>query len=325
MIAQRPPIPAPARPPLAPRDRIQPRSVTPSFKVLFTSPSVGLIRFKCAADHPSWNRELTIAGCAISLARTPVVYRLDSWRGDTVNNHNSAVFVNGGQLYRRRPLTEQGLLCDTLAIDNDVLVEAIRPFDPGVVDRPHSPFVINYALTPPSAVLTVRRLSAELSQVGPVDALEIEERLVNAAAELIAASYTSGPGRLQLGIRHRLSTDRAHRDIVENVKTIIALRPDDRWTLHSLAREAHTSAFHLARIFKSHTGASVHAYLRSLRVRLAYDRIAASPRGNLANVALECGFASHSHLTRAFIEELGIRPSQVRDRPSAGGARHQPA
>lgn len=312
MIAHRPPTPAPAKPPLAPRDRMQPAGVTPLSTVLFSSPSVGLIRFKCPADHFSWDRELTIPGCAISLARTPVVYRLDSWRGDTVTNHNSAVFVNRGQYYLRRALTQQGLVCDTLAVDADVLVDAIQPFDPSVIDRPHMPFTINYALTPPAAVIGVRRLSAELSRIGPVDVLEIEERLVNIAAELVAASYTSGPGRLQPGVIHRLSTDRAHRDIVENVKTLIAIRPDDRWTLQSLAREAHTSAFHLARIFKSHTGSSVHAYLRSLRVRLAYDRIASTPRGNLATIALECGFASHSHLTRAFIEELGIRPSEVR-------------
>lgn len=314
MIATRPTTPSPARPPLAPRDRLQPIAVTPLSTILFASPSVGLIRFKCAPDHFSWNKELTIAGCAISLARTPVIYRLDSWRGETVNNHNSAVFVNGGQVFLRRPLTDDGLLCDTLAIDSGVLVDAIRPFDPSVVDRPHLPFTINYALTPPAAVIAVRRLSAELEQELPVDSLEIEERLVNIASDLIAASYTCGPGRLQPGLLHRLSTDRAHREIVENVKALVGVRPEERWTLHSLAREAHTSAFHLARIFKSHTGASVHAYLRSLRVRLAYDRIADSPRGNLATIALACGFASHSHLTRAFIEELGMRPSEVRVR-----------
>jgi len=314
MIARQPPIPNRA-PALAPRDRLQPIAVTPASTILFASPSVGLIRFKCPPDHHSWNRDLTIAGCAISLARTPVVYRLDSWRGEAVSNHNSAVFVNGGQCFSRRPLSPDGLLCDTLALDHDVLVDAIRPFDESVVDRPHVPFTINYALTPPTAVVAVRRMSTELSHQAPHDPLEIEERLVTIAGELVAASYINGPGRRQPGVNHRLSTDRAHQEIVESVKAIIGTRSAERWTLHSLARQAHTSAFHLARIFKTHTGASVHAYLRSLRVRHAYDHIADSQRGNLADIAMLCGFASHSHLTRAFIEELGMRPSEVRHRP----------
>ena len=73
-----------------------------------------------------------------------------------------------------------------------------------------------------------------------------------------------------------------------------------------------TSAFHLARVFRSETGFSVHGFRQALRLRSALDRLSAH-RDDLTALALELGFSSHSHFSERFRNEFGVPPSQVRD------------
>jgi AraC family transcriptional regulator len=78
---------------------------------------------------------------------------------------------------------------------------------------------------------------------------------------------------------------------------------------------------HFARMFRRHTGASLHRHLLRLRLRAALERIVAT-LDDLAAVALDVGFASHSHFTDAFRREFGRAPSEVRraslPRPRSG-------
>jgi AraC-like DNA-binding protein len=73
----------------------------------------------------------------------------------------------------------------------------------------------------------------------------------------------------------------------------------------------HTSAFHLGRIFRAHTGFPLHAYRTQLRLRLALDRLAERP-SDLAALALDLGFNSHSHFTDTFRAAFFITPSDAR-------------
>lgn len=78
--------------------------------------------------------------------------------------------------------------------------------------------------------------------------------------------------------------------------------PNRRWVLES------------ARVFRRYYGMTPGEYVRRLRLEWALERIqrTAVP---LASIALECGFADQSHLTRAFRQRFGLASSRFRRKP----------
>ena len=86
-----------------------------------------------------------------------------------------------------------------------------------------------------------------------------------------------------------------------------------RWSLAELAGAAAVHPARLARGFRRGFGESVGERLRRLRLeaaRAALER----PGSDLAEVALACGFADQSHLTRAFRAAYGVTPGAWRKR-----------
>jgi AraC family transcriptional regulator len=81
--------------------------------------------------------------------------------------------------------------------------------------------------------------------------------------------------------------------------------------IESLAAEAGHSYNRFLRAFRSSTGYSPHQYLLHLRLTHAKGLMRERDRP-LLDIALECGFASHAHFTRAFRKRYGISPSQFR-------------
>jgi AraC-like DNA-binding protein len=108
------------------------------------------------------------------------------------------------------------------------------------------------------------------------------------------------------------SRDLVHRDLAEATKAFLAVRYAEALPLREVADAVGASPFHLARVFRRHTGQSVHGFRTQLRLRAALDRMAGG--GVLIHIALEVGFSSHSHFTAAFRAVFGALPSAVRDR-----------
>jgi AraC family transcriptional regulator len=84
-------------------------------------------------------------------------------------------------------------------------------------------------------------------------------------------------------------------------------------SLADIARAAHLSAFHLARLFKKSTGVTPYQYLLDVRVQSARSLLSAGAGSrSLADIANAVGFADQSHLTRHFKRVLGMTPKQLR-------------
>jgi AraC family transcriptional regulator len=82
-------------------------------------------------------------------------------------------------------------------------------------------------------------------------------------------------------------------------------------SLPGLAREAHLSEFHFARMFRASMGCSVHDWVAARRL----DRTRALLRETalpLADIAAACGYASASHLSQRFKAGVGVTPGQYR-------------
>ncbi|MEY9874571.1 transcriptional regulator GlxA family with amidase domain [Streptacidiphilus sp. MAP12-33] len=84
-------------------------------------------------------------------------------------------------------------------------------------------------------------------------------------------------------------------------------------TLPDLARQANVSERQLARVFKAELGMTPAAYVESLRVEAARNRLEAA-EDTLDRVAAACGFRSVDTLIRAFRRRLDTTPAEYRRR-----------
>jgi len=81
--------------------------------------------------------------------------------------------------------------------------------------------------------------------------------------------------------------------------------------LRTLAAETGYSQRHFIRMFHAATGQTPHRYQIQLRLEHA-KKLLRQGRTTLMDVAVACGFSSHSHLTHAFRSVLGVTPSEYR-------------
>jgi AraC-like DNA-binding protein len=88
---------------------------------------------------------------------------------------------------------------------------------------------------------------------------------------------------------------------------------DDKITVESMARVAHLSASHFARVFKKETGKAPMEYVHALRLERAKKLLIAGDR-SMTEIALECGFGSPSYLSACFQKEYQLTPSEYQKR-----------
>jgi AraC-like DNA-binding protein len=84
-------------------------------------------------------------------------------------------------------------------------------------------------------------------------------------------------------------------------------------SLTELAGTLGCSPCHLSRSFHAAAGLSLRGYLGRLKARVAAERLAAGAR-HLTALALDLGYADHSHFTNSFRREWGVAPSTFRSR-----------
>jgi AraC family transcriptional regulator len=83
-------------------------------------------------------------------------------------------------------------------------------------------------------------------------------------------------------------------------------------SMAQLARAAGRHEVHVAREFRRHFHVSIGAYLRRLRTEHA-AQLLLTARFSISEIAVTCGFASHSHLCREFKVHYRVTPSQYRN------------
>ena len=106
--------------------------------------------------------------------------------------------------------------------------------------------------------------------------------------------------------------------LVAKMIWVLESRSREPLDLDELASVTGRSKSHLSRIFPLVTGYSVTAYLRARRLSAA-ARLLADGAPDILSVALEAGYNSHEAFTRAFRDQFGVTPQQVRQRGSLVG------
>lgn len=97
----------------------------------------------------------------------------------------------------------------------------------------------------------------------------------------------------------------------KRVKEMIESRLDGSLTLTEMAVECGLSPSHFARAFKQTTGEPPHRWLVQRRIARAQHLMLNSSL-MLSQIALACGYADQSHLTKAFKSSMGLSPGAWR-------------
>ncbi len=267
---------------------------------------VGVGRFRCPPDSPAWRQENHIGVWPLVAFPETTVRIQQADRDAVVANPNHAMLYHAGQPYRRELIAPEGDRCTFVVIRPSVLTELLaslgRPTDASAPEFPRADSPIT-----PAAFLAHRTALRRILASPEPDELALDELLLASIRAIVAGVV---PRSSRPAERPRTRTAAAHAEAVEHAKEILSRRFAEHLSLDSVAREVHTSPFHLARVFRRGTGLALHEYRRQLRLRAAIDRLDGGD--SLAAVAAACGFASHSHLTDSFRRAFGTTPSAVR-------------
>jgi transcriptional regulator GlxA family with amidase domain len=98
---------------------------------------------------------------------------------------------------------------------------------------------------------------------------------------------------------------------LRRVREHIAANLSDTLPIERLAALVRLSAGHFARAFKASMGVSPHAYIINQRLERAREMMLAT-REPLCAIALACGFADQTHMTRLFTRHKGRSPAAWR-------------
>jgi AraC family transcriptional regulator len=162
-------------------------------------------------------------------------------------------------------------------------------------------------MLPADAIVLRNLLCAQLRRK-QLDAFESEVRGLDLLAMSLGAMR---PADLSM---RRSSAARWTRSL-QRVKEAVAMAPADNWSVTRLASVACLSPFHLCRVFRRMTGISIHDYV--LRERLISTLDAVLDGEDLTSIALDAGFASHSHFTARFRDFFRCTPAALRRRTRA--------
>jgi len=162
----------------------------------------------------------------------------------------------------------------------------------------------------PAHAMVLRNLLWRRLKRGAADAFETEA----VGLDLLALSLGAMQAR---DLPHRAATALRWTRALARVEEAVAAQPAEKWSVTRLAAIANLSPFHLCRVFRQIAGISICDYVLHERLALSLDAVVEG-NGDLTGIALDAGFASHSHFTARFKSFFGCTPAQLRRSATAG-------
>jgi AraC-like DNA-binding protein len=214
----------------------------------------------------------------------------------------TVTFWNRGAHYRVRHPVPGGDQCTVFRL-TALGEQALREQSPSRKLRDSGPTFANRSrhIDGQTYLLHRRALEQARHARSAADPLAIEEPAL-AFLELVATERTAHSG-----------SDRARglSRYVDRARDIIACDFTEPLTVEGIARDVQCSPFHLSRLFRQATGVTLYRAVVRMRLRAGLERLLDEP-ANVSTIALDSGFASHSHFTDAFRAEYGCSPSEAR-------------
>jgi len=201
----------------------------------------------------------------------------------------AAVLVRGGVEYRiSHPDRESCDCCTDVWIDDATLDALGLAAAPACREFPHD---LRFQQAHVELLLGLRK---------DADDPHAEDVLLDALGCLLDGARSGRPR----------STGAARR--LASVQEAIIGHAGENLGIERLAALAGCSAFHLCRLFRSATGQSLRQFRLQQRLGTALGRLA-DGEDDLAALACDLGFSSHSHMSAAFRQQLGRSPRELRE------------
>jgi AraC family transcriptional regulator len=267
-------------------------------RILFRTPAVAVGAFRCLSTHPLFRDTGPIENDVFVFPRTRVAIAHAGGRRFTADP-GVVTLYNRGQLYARTAIDEADR-SDWFAVDRALALELVRDPDPD-----GRPFRRAHAPSAAATYLRQRRLFERLRTGQPPDALAVEEEVLLLLADVLRDAGAAAP-----------ATDADTAEVAEGARVELGARYAEDLSLAALARAVGVSRSRLCRAFRRATGTSLHAYRDGLRLRAALEAL--HERDDLTALALDLGYASHSHFGARFKRAFGLTPSDARARLSSG-------
>jgi len=276
-------------------------------RTLFNGGAIEIFDVACRAQCSQSFEDEWVESHEIVIPRRGVFIK-EVGRRHTIVDANYALFLPPRQTYRVSHPVPGGDDCTVFKCADSLVRQALHSYDPGANDRTAERVLrIDHGPLDPQTlglVYSIRRHA-----LAPTcDRLAIEETTIALIDHLI---YNAHAIRGLRPAAARKGTRRAHSEFVERVRALVAADYQSNHSLAAIASAVHCSPYHLARIFRRHTGLSICRYRRRLRLADAADRIARG-QSDLTAMALELGFSSHSHFSAAFRREFAVPPTEFR-------------
>jgi AraC family transcriptional regulator len=275
-------------------------------RLLFESLGISVVDFRCHAHVEPLGSEEPNPTHSIVFVRRGAFGRSHEDEA-LIADPNQVLFFNATQPYRYSHPIPGGDDCTILAVETSHALDLVVRHAPQDVSS-EAPFRCSHALSSRRAVRLHWELLALLEQSVPK--LALQDALAELADEAVCCAYRSTGASKGRGTRSAQAR-RRRQELSEAAKLTLSERFDKPPTLAELAHNLGCSPFHLSRTFHATLGLSLREYLKRLRARVAAERLAAGVL-DLSELALDLGYADHSHFTNSFRHEWGIPPSRFR-------------
>jgi AraC family transcriptional regulator len=274
-------------------------------RVIYEGTLFRIGQFRRGPKHPNFGGPHTNGGSLMVFPRTSVLIQ-HAGKPQIVADPNTVVFYNHGQEYIRSQLSDKGDLCDWFGFSYETIADAIRPFDPYVDDRLTQPFSFMHGPSDSTSYLTQRLVVDHILSNTKMDRLFIEEAVLTALKRVIENKYRAN------GMLPQKNKNKHEQDVVNTIQKMLGTSFEQELSLEQIAKAVNFSPFHLCRIFRKHTGQSIHQYLKQIRLRTSLE-YATQVNADLTSLAVQIGFSSHSHFTESFRKSFGAPPSMLRN------------
>jgi len=264
-------------------------------KVLLSSPLVTVSDFSCSAPRSGRDRERCHERASLTLIRRGV-HAYHARGRQALAEPGVALLYRSGEAYALSHPYERHVP------DRSTCIEFDRPLLEEVFGTRPQERDLGFPLSPQAQLHNFQLLSLQSRWSG--DGLATQEAAIE-FLQRIGSEFAARPESAALAETGRKSAERA--------RAFVAAQPEADHRLEEVAAAAACSPFHLARLFRRHTGMTIRGYRLRLRLALALNEIA-DGAPDLAAVAVKAGFADHSHMTSAFRLAFGTPPSALRER-----------
>lgn len=280
----------------------------PAWQRSIDGPGYWIGEFHCNPASDRWRTHNQISGGPVMVFPGTAVEIQQDGHDSLIADPNHAVFYNDRQPYRRRMLDGRGDHCAYFGLSGGILAEIIAEHDPAVHARLDAPY--RYGAGPVTSRDYLRHLAifrAVVRDPAP-DHLFLCETLITLFQSVIGASYRAREGAR---LPRRSTRHRRHREAAREMQRVLGTRYREALSLGDIADAVDLSPFHAARVFREHTGYTIHGYRSRLRL-VAGLRQLGDAELPLTALALDLGYSSHSHFTAAFRRAFGVTPSAAR-------------